>query len=166
MGYYTTLEFKVIVKDEYVPFIPQWNSETDTRSEWEHGPFAEFGKVERSSFIPFGAVEGHRNEVSGNEWTVRCALKDYDEVIKQFAHTVAVHMFESVEYFFATGEDYYSGGDGDRVRYLFDHGEVTTRTHTFPNNYGSFFTSWFSNEDHEDEEDPLLEEDDRLYSSI
>lgn len=111
MGMYTCFRFKGIIKNQYREEIGKieeyweesWQTENH-KSFWEKVAekidfLKDFSKLERSSFIPFGAVSAYNEDkyMSDNfkkynletgEWEFLCDLKNYGDEIETFIELI------------------------------------------------------------------------------
>lgn len=87
MGMYTGLNFKAIIKKKYLQEIKKLiNGEEFTWENFSDNRIKEFGKLNRSSFFPFGysTMWRNKNKLKGRQWGFTCSLKNYNDEIGAF----------------------------------------------------------------------------------
>lgn len=111
MGMYTDLRARLTIKEEFRPVIAElmdlneYRSWQDVAGMFPQYPFlAEWAKIWRCDFIPFGALSYMPWEADDPEWkrsfkdgvwVFQCSLKNYEEEIQKFVATVLPHIVET-----------------------------------------------------------------------
>jgi hypothetical protein len=140
MGMYTGLRCHVKVKEEFIPIIQNVMDrlEDETWANTGYGFLDEWSKVDRSSFIPFGALAympwnendpfWSRSLTLDGEWKFQCSLKNYKREIEIFLTEVLPKIIDEsyrIEYLYEEWDapDIYKFIDGN-IKLIEKHKDI------------------------------------------